>query len=293
MSQVDAPRLDGKVALVTGGSRGIGRAIAQRFASAGATVVVTARSLDAARAEPGTLRETVELIERAGGRAFALAADLEKASDRETLVARAAELAGGLDILVNNAGYAEYATVADMSNETYDRTMDHYLRAPFVLSRAAIPLMKARGAGWIVNVGSVTAQPPIRPYGWFEMNGGATLYAAVKAALNRFTQGLAAEGLESGIAVNLIAPSTAIATPGAVRYIPSEYPTERVEYLAESALQLAYLPAAERTGLVTHSMHFPAAMGFTVYALDGKTALPPAVAPEASHPAIVPNGEWR
>lgn len=293
MPQVDAPRLDGKIALVTGGSRGIGRAIAQRFASAGATVVVTARSLDAAKAEPGTLRETVELIERAGGRAFALAADLEKASERETLVARAAELAGGLDILVNNAGYAEYATIAEMSNETYDRTMDHYLRAPFVLSRAAIALMKARGAGWIVNVGSVTAQPPIKPYGWFEMNGGATLYAAVKAALNRFTQGLAAEGLESGIAVNLIAPSTAIATPGAVRYIPSEYPTERVEYLAESALQLAYLPAAERTGLVTHSMHFPAAMGFTVYALDGKTALPPAVAPEASHPAIVPNGEWR
>lgn len=293
MPQVDAPRLDGKLALVTGGSRGIGRAIAQRFASAGATVVVTARSLDSAKAEPGTLRETVELIERAGGRGFALAADLEKAADRETLVARAAELAGGLDILVNNAGYAEYATIAEMSNETFDRTLDHYLRAPFVLSRAAIPIMKARGAGWIVNVGSVTAQPPIKPYGWFEANGGSTLYAAVKAALNRFTQGLAAECLASDIAVNLIAPSTAIATPGAVRYIPSEYPTERVEYLAESALQLAYLPAAERTGLVTHSMHFPAALGFTVYALDGRTPLPPAIAPEASHPAIVPNGEWR
>jgi NAD(P)-dependent dehydrogenase (short-subunit alcohol dehydrogenase family) len=161
------------------------------------------------------------------------------------------------------------------------------------LSRAAIPIMKARGAGWIVNVGSVTAQPPSKPYGWFDANGGSTLYAAVKAALNRFTQGLAAECLESGIAVNLIAPSSAIATPGASRYIPSDFPTERVEYLAESALQLAWLPAAQRTGLVTHSMHFPAALGFPVHSLDGKSVLPPAVPPAESHPAIVPNGEWR
>jgi NAD(P)-dependent dehydrogenase (short-subunit alcohol dehydrogenase family) len=153
--------------------------------------------------------------------------------------------------------------------------------------------MEARGAGWIVNVGSVTAQPPIKPYGWFEANGGSTLYAAVKAALNRFTQGLAAECLASDIAVNVIAPSTAIATPGASRYIPSDYPTERVEYLAESALQLAYLPAAERTGLVTHSMHFPAAMGFKVHSLDGRSELPPASAPQESHPGIVPGGEWR
>jgi NAD(P)-dependent dehydrogenase (short-subunit alcohol dehydrogenase family) len=293
MSSVNAPRLDGRIALVTGGSRGIGRAIAQRFAAAGATVVVTARSLDSARSEPGTLRETVASIEKAGGRAYALAADLERAEDRAALVSRAAALAGGLDILVNNAGYAEYATIAEMSDATFDRTLDHYLRAPFVLARAAIPLMKARGAGWIVNVGSVTAQPPIKPYGWFEENGGSTLYAAVKAALNRMTQGLAAECLPHGIAVNVIAPSTAILTPGAARYIPADYPTERVEYLAECALQLAHLPASERTGLVTHSMHFPAALGFDVHELDGTGVLPGAVAPEASHPAIVPNGEWR
>ena len=71
------------------------------------------------------------------------------------------------------------------------------------LSRAAIPRMRARGAGWIVNVGSVTAQAPGKPYGWFDANGGSSLYAAVKAALNRFTQGLAAECLASNIAVNL------------------------------------------------------------------------------------------
>jgi NAD(P)-dependent dehydrogenase (short-subunit alcohol dehydrogenase family) len=287
----DFPSLAGKVALVTGGSRGIGRAIAQRMATAGATVVVSARSLDAAKSEPGTLRETVAMIEANGGRALALAADLENAREREDLVPRTLAAAGRLDILVNNAGYAEYAPIAEMSDATFDRTLDHYLRAPFVLSRAAIPQMKARGAGWIVNVGSVTALPPLRPYGWFDANGGSTLYAAVKAALNRFTQGLAAELLASHIAVNMIAPSTAIATPGAVRYIPSDYPTEDVAYLAECALQLSHLPAAERTGLLAHSMHFPAALGFRVLSPDGKRELPAAVAPAASHPAIVASGE--
>jgi len=291
LSTRDFPSLAGKVALVTGASRGIGRAIAQRFATAGATVVVTARSLDVAKKDPGTLRETVSLIEAQGGRAFAIAADLERAGDREDLVPRAIAAAGQLDILVNNAGYAEYAPIAEMSDATFDRTLDHYLRAPFALSRAAIPHLKARGAGWIVNVGSVTALPPAKPYGWFDANGGSTLYAAVKAALCRFTQGLAAELLATNVAVNLIAPSTAIATPGAVRYIPSDYPTEDVAYLAECALQLCHLPAAERTGLVTYSMHFPTAAGFRVLSPDGSRELPPAIAPAESHPAIVASGE--
>ena len=291
MSTQDFPSLAGKVALVTGSSRGIGRAIAQRLATAGATVVVTARSLDTAKREPGTLRETVAIIEANGGRALPLAADLESSRDREELVPRAIAAAGHLDILVNNAGYAEYAAIADMGDATYDRTLDHYLRAPFVLSRAAIPHLKARGAGWIVNVGSVTALAPVRPYSWFDANGGSTLYAAVKAALNRFTQGLAAELLASNIAVNMIAPSTAIATPGAVRYIGSDYPTEDVAYLAECALQLSYLPAAERTGLLTHSMHYPGTAGFRVLSLDGTRELPAAVPPSVSHPAIVASGE--
>src|SRR5215469_5280637 len=144
--------LAGKVALVTGASRGIGRAIAQRLAAGGAAVVATARSLDQAKAEPGTLMETVALIETNGGRAIALAADIERAEDREALIPRAVQAAGALDILVNNAGYADYAKVENMTDATFERTITHYLGAPFVLSRAAIPYMRARGAGWIVNV---------------------------------------------------------------------------------------------------------------------------------------------
>lgn len=283
--------LQGRIALVTGSSRGIGRAVAQRLAAAGATVVVSGRSARPSAGVPGTLAETVALIEAAGGRAVALAADLENAAQRDALVARAAQAAGGLDILVNNAGFAEYARVEDMPDAMFERTLDHYFRVPFVLARQAIPLLRGRGAGWIVNIGSVTAQAPLRPYDWFAANGGATVYAAVKAGLARFTQGLAAELLDSNIAVNLVAPSTAIRTPGASRYIPEDYPTEDPAYIAETVLAMCLLPAAQRTGLLAHSMHFPAAHGLPVYSLDGRERLPPARIPPHSHPAIDPKGE--
>ena len=98
--------LDNKIALVTGASRGIGRALAQRLASAGATVVVTARSLDSAGKYEGTLKETVALIEAEGGRAHPLVADLEKEDDLQSLVERAVGAVGGLDILVHSGGKA-------------------------------------------------------------------------------------------------------------------------------------------------------------------------------------------
>ena len=294
------PILDGKVALVTGASRGIGRAIAQRLASAGATVVVTARSLDqpatsqrfaSARAVNGTLSETVELIKAAGGNAIALAADLENAEQRDGLVSRAVEAAGRLDILVNNAGFADYSTVESMSMETFNRTVEHYFRVPFALAKAAIPFMKANKAGWIVNIGSVTAFPPKKPYPAYRRTGGDVVYASCKAALNRFTQGLAAELLDYNIAVNVIGPSTAIRTPGASELIPEAYPTEDVEYLAETALALSHLPAAERTGLITSSMHFPYHHNLQVKTLDGRSDMPRRGPPEWSHPDISPSGE--
>lgn len=286
-----AKRLLGKTALVTGSSRGIGRAIAQRLATEGATVVVTARSVEASAGNPGTLRETVELIEAQGGRAIPIACDLERHEDCERLIERVTQLAGPIDILVNNAGLAEYVPLESMPLDLFDRTLTHYLRAPFILTQAVIPQMKARGAGWIVNIGSVTAQPPIKPYSVFDTEVGSTVYATAKAAMNRFTQGAAAELLASNIAVNMVAPSTAILTPGASRYIPDDYPGENVAYLAHTVVEMCHLPAAERSGLLTHSMHFPAAHKLAVLDLDGATPLPPAQIPAWSHPAVNPLGE--
>jgi NAD(P)-dependent dehydrogenase (short-subunit alcohol dehydrogenase family) len=295
------PSLTGKVALVTGASRGIGRAIAQRLASAGATVVITARSMDSAATSiranvkkviPGTLTETVALIEAAGGNVFAIAADLENPAERDGLVDKAVALAGGIDILVNNAGYADYGRMETMSLETFDRTVDHYFRVPFVLSKAAIPHMKAKGAGWIVNVGSTTALAPQKPYRPHQKAGGELIYASCKAALNRFTQGLAAELLDYNIAVNVIGPSTAIRTPGASDLIPEGYDTEDPAYLAEAALALSYLPAAERSGLVTYSMHYPHHLNIQVKSLDGKSDLSHKTPPDWAHPLINATGEW-
>lgn len=290
--------LTGKTALVTGSSRGIGRAIAQRLAAEGATVAVTARShtpsqstrAGVSTALPGTIDETIALIEQAGGAAFGLAADLEDAGQRDRLVEDVVSRTGRLDILVNNAGFADYAVVEDMGLETFDRTVEQYLRTPFVLSKAAVPHMREQGAGWIVNTGSVTGIAPVRPYREYNKTSGDVIYASCKAALHRFTQGFAAELVDANIAVNCVGPSTAVRTPGAAALIPDTFPTEPVEYLAETVLAMCHLPAAQRTGLVAFSLHYPWSQQLTVHSLDGATVLPPLEPPATANPSIKPAG---
>ena len=290
--------LAGKTALVTGSSRGIGRAIAQRLAAEGATVAVTARSHTATpstragvtEAIPGTIEETIALIEDAGGSAFGVAADLEDSAARDGLVQAVVERTGGLDILVNNAGYADYSVVEDMPVETFDRTVEHYLKTPFALTKAVVPHMRKHGAGWIVNIGSVTGVAPVRPYRDYNKTAGDVIYASCKAALHRFTQGVAAELLDADIAVNCVGPSTAVRTPGAASLIPDSFPTEPVEYLAETVLAMCHLPAAERTGLVAFSLHYPWSQQLPVHSLDGSTVLPALQPPASANPNILPAG---
>jgi 3-oxoacyl-[acyl-carrier protein] reductase len=290
--------LSGKTALVTGSSRGIGRAIARRLAAEGATVVVTARShtpssstrAGATSALPGTIRDTVDLIEATGGQALGVAADLEDPEQRDGLVDEVVGRTGRVDILVNNAGFADYSMVEDMSLETFDRTVDHYLRTPFVLTKAAVPHMRKQGAGWIVNIGSVTGVGPVRPYRAYNKTSGDVVYASMKAALHRFTQGVAAELLGANIAVNCVGPSTAVRTPGAAQLIPDAFPTEPVEYLAETVLAMCHLPAAERTGLVAFGLHYSWSQRLAVHSLDGTQLMPPMEPPPAANPNILPAG---
>jgi NAD(P)-dependent dehydrogenase (short-subunit alcohol dehydrogenase family) len=295
---VSGKLLVGRTALVTGSSRGIGRAIAQRLAAEGATVAVTARSHDlspsirggAAAAIPGSIAETIELIERAGGAAFGIAADLEDDQARGGLIDEVLDRTGRLDILVNNAGFADYAVIAEMGMDTFDRTVEHYLRTPFVLTHNAIPPMRKQGAGWIVNIGSVTGVAPIRPYREYNKTAGDVIYASCKAALHRFTQGVAAELVDDNIAVNCVGPSTAVRTPGAAQLIPESFPTEPVEYMAETVLAMCHLPAAECTGLVAFSLHYPWSQGLAVHSLDGATTLEPLEPPATANPNILPAG---
>ncbi|MBJ7386875.1 MAG: SDR family NAD(P)-dependent oxidoreductase, partial [Mycolicibacterium sp.] len=180
--------------------------------------------------------------------------------------------------------------IEQMGTDTFDRTFDHYLRTPFVLTRAAIPHMRASAEGWIVNIGSVTGLAPVRPYRDYNKTSGDVVYASAKAALHRFTQGLAAEVLDDNIAVNCVGPSTAIRTPGAAQLIPDTFPTEPVEYLAETVLAMCHLPAAERTGLVAFSLHFPWSQGVPVHTLDGRDVLPALQPPATANPHIIAAG---
>jgi 3-oxoacyl-[acyl-carrier protein] reductase len=298
----DPTILHGRVALVTGASRGLGRWIAQRLASAGATVVVAARSLGRSvatergrqdRTLPGTLLETVSIIESAGGRAIAVECDLMNPEQRDALLPRLVALTGGLDILVNNAGFCRFAPLERLSLALFDETFEQYVRVPFALAQAAVPYMKARGGGWIVNISSVNAVPPRRPFTTAMRAGGGTAYSAAKAALNRLSQGMAEELVEHNIAVNVVAPSTAIRSPGAEELIPEGYATEDPAYLAATVLEMCHLPAAQRTGLIAYSMHFPHDERIPVMSLDGRTRLPDRPPPAHSHPGIVPAGSGR
>ena len=183
------PDLSGKAAIVTGASRGIGRAIAVRLASAGALVVAGAR---ADHAEP-VARE----IEAAGGTAIAVALDVTEAASIAALAQTALERFGRIDVLVNNAGIVRDQLLLRMKPEEWDAVISTNLTAAFVCCRTVLrPMLKQR-SGRIVNIGSVVGRTG---------NPGQANYAASKAGLEGFTRSLALEVASRGITANVVAP---------------------------------------------------------------------------------------
>jgi NAD(P)-dependent dehydrogenase (short-subunit alcohol dehydrogenase family) len=183
--------LAGQVAIVTGGGRGIGRAIARQFASAGAAVVVAARTkseVDRAAAE----------IQTAGGRAFAVTADLGDEADCEKIVQAARQAFGAIDILVNNAAiYGPVQPAEKFSARDWDQVLAVNLRAPMLLAKLVLPEMYARQAGTILNISTVGAKAA------FALSAA---YTASKAGLIGLTRVLAAEGARQGVRVNALCP---------------------------------------------------------------------------------------
>lgn len=252
-------KLDGKTAIVTGASRGIGQHIAELFASEGARVVCAARTLNEGdHMLEGSLARTVEAIREKGGEAHAVAADISKPENCLALVEQARGLLGPIDILVNNAALNYYVPVADYRINRWIKAFEINVHAPFVLSQAVLTDMTGGRGGAIVNISSGAAIGPGRgPYEDKTVRGG-TMYGASKAALERFTQGLAQEVAQYGnIAVSAVAPSRTVPTPGTVYHkLMRSMDDPRGEpptVMAQASLLLASEPAEKVNGRVTYS----------------------------------------
>lgn len=183
--------LSGQVAIVTGGGRGIGRAIAHRFAREGAAILLTART-------QSQIESVAAELKSAGCKATAIGADVSQESDCQAIVQTARKHFGRIDILVNNAGVlGPVKAVDEISPDEWDEVIAVNLRGPFLLTRLVLPEMYQRGSGAIINISSVAAKAA------FQWNGP---YAASKAGLAGFTRTVAAEAARKGVRVNAICP---------------------------------------------------------------------------------------
>jgi 3-oxoacyl-[acyl-carrier protein] reductase len=237
--------LDGRVAIVTGGSRGIGSAIAGLLAEHGAAVVVSGR--DATR-----LQNAVRELEERGASVHGVAADVGKREDADRLVDAAKERFGRLDLLVNNAGIARDGLLIRMKDDDWDRVMETNLRGAFLMTRAAAKSMVRQRSGRIVNIASVAGAMG---------NAGQTNYSAAKAGLIGLTKATARELAHWGILVNAVAPGlidtdmAAAISPEAREALLAQVPLKRIGSARDVAEVVGFLAgdgAAYVTGQVFH-----------------------------------------
>lgn len=273
------PRLTGRTALVTGASRGLGKAIAMAFAADGATVVVVARSESQWDDRlPGTIHETVAEIEHAGGSAIAVAADLSRPDDVEQAYRSARDAVGPIDLLVNNAALtvpgrppregneprpeppatasgsptsapaAPFGSFLTFPLSGLQRHLAVGLFATYRLMQLTLPDMIAAGRGSIVNISSVAGLLPGEgPYA-APGRPGPIAYGGNKAALHHLTQCVAAEMQPLGIAVNVLSPSEPVITPGNLYAAAHETNWASPDDFAEATVRVALVDAGQVTG---------------------------------------------
>ena len=252
-------QLDGKAAIVTGASRGIGAEIARLLAAEGARVICAARTVqEGDHPLAGSLENTVGSIREAGGEATPVPVNLSLPEDCEKLVQESRAIYGSVDLLVNNAALTYFIPIKEYPLNRWMRSWAVNFHAPFLLSKLVLEDMIPRSSGAIINISSGAAVGPGRgPYPNAPADTGSTCYGAEKAALERFSQGLAMEVYQYGISVTCVAPSQVVPTPGTVFHNlvsgMDDPRGEPPELMAQAVLLLATEPWDQITGRVTYS----------------------------------------
>lgn len=250
-------QLDGKVAIVTGASRGIGKAIAELFAREGAKVAFCARTLHEGDhpALEGSLDKTLAEIRAEGATAIAVQCDVSDQEQCAAMVRQTAAELGPVDVLVNNAALNYFIPFVDYPPNRWVRAFAVNVHAPFWLSQMVLPGMIERRGGAIVNISSRGGMFP-GPGPYEQGFAGGVMYGASKAALERMTQGVAQEVFPHNIAVNALSPDRGVATPGVLYHkllASADDPRgEPMEYMTRAALFLATRDASY-TGHITYS----------------------------------------
>ncbi|MEN3338298.1 MAG: hypothetical protein V7647_1974 [Acidobacteriota bacterium] len=234
----DSPTLTGRVALVTGGSRGIGLAIARALLDAGVSVGITGR-------DRGKLDEAVRQLASGGrgDRVHAAPADVSKATEAASAIDACVSRFGGLDILINNAGVGTFASVTEMAAEDWNQVIGTNLSGVFFCCQAAIPRMRSRGGGWIINISSLAGRNPF--------TGGAA-YCASKAGLNAFSEALMQEVRYDDIRVSSVMPGSVATGFGRGSAAAGAQPEWKLapEDVAEVVMDLIRHPARSLPSLV-------------------------------------------
>jgi NAD(P)-dependent dehydrogenase (short-subunit alcohol dehydrogenase family) len=240
-------KLDGKVAIVTGASRGIGKAVAIGFAMEGARVAIAARTEEQLKSGlPGTIYETANAVKAIGGKALPVKTNILEESEVQALVQRVLNEWGRIDILVNNAAVAAPGLFAETTTRRWNLIIGVNLLGTFLCTKAVLPTMIKQKSGSIINTSSGAADSRVQT-----VTGVA--YGTAKAAIEHFTCELAAELGKYNIAVNCYKPAQGVASEGFVFNLPPDYDKSRLigpEKMVKAAIFLAQQDAKGVTGCV-------------------------------------------
>ena len=241
--------LKGKVAIITGASRGIGKAVALKFAEHGINIGVGAKTVSSEEKAPGSIHETVAEVKTRGADAIAVQTDVRDADQIQNLVQKTVEAFGRVDIVVNNAGAIMFQPVEEMPVKRFDLMMNLNYRAPYILCHETISYMKKQSAGHIINMSPPPQIGVLAAEDW----RGRTCYLMSKFGMSHLTMGLAEELRKDNVSVNSLWPANIIDTQATRVFdqmlgIPGDQKWYSPEMLADACLELVKTSPSELTG---------------------------------------------